>query len=61
MKPRMTRWPVVFQHLWIRSAFLVWIDAVEFRPLVYTVWGTASRLNFAFYRSFLPIIVGYFV
>lgn len=29
--------------------------------LWFTVWETASRLNFAFYRSFLPMTVGHFV
>lgn len=57
----MARWAVALQHLWTHSAFLLWMDAMEFQALVYTVWETASRLNFAFYRSFLPIIMGHFV
>lgn len=49
------------KHLGTHFTFLPVGNTVEFRALVYTLWDIAGRLDFAFDRSFLPVLVGHFV
>lgn len=49
------------EHLGMHFTFLPVGNAVGVRALVHTLWDAAGRLDFAFDRSFLPILVGHFV